>query len=194
MLKEGVKMLDLMINALRQRPDRIHVGEIRRKKEAEVAFEAIHTGHSVYGTFHANSAEDAVTRLVSPPIEIPRNTLPGISMMIVQYRNRRSGLRRTFQFAEITDEGKSNVLLQYDPKKDIQLQMNRSTSIMNNIHQFTGMSQSEIKETIVNKTNVLKYLVRNKINSVDSVGKVMAEYYTNHDYLMKCVKDNVVIK
>ncbi|MGM5488775.1 MAG: type II/IV secretion system ATPase subunit [Nanobdellota archaeon] len=192
--KGGVTMLDLMINALRQRPDRILVGEIRRKKEAEVAFEAIHTGHSVYGTFHANSAEDAVTRLTSPPIEIPRNTLPGISMLIVQYRNRRSGLRRTFQFAEIEDSGKPNVLLQYDPKKDMQIQMNRSNAIMNNIHQFTGMTQTEIKQTIINKTNVLKYLVKNKINSVDGVGKVMAEYYTNHDYLLKCVKDNVVIK
>ena len=53
--KGEVSMLDLLVNSLRMRPDRILVGEIRRKREAEVLFEAIHTGHSVYATVHANS-------------------------------------------------------------------------------------------------------------------------------------------
>jgi len=50
--KGGINMLDLTVNSLRMRPDRIVVGEIRRKAEAEVLFEAMHTGHSVYGTLH----------------------------------------------------------------------------------------------------------------------------------------------
>ncbi|PIN85570.1 MAG: hypothetical protein COV47_01365, partial [Candidatus Diapherotrites archaeon CG11_big_fil_rev_8_21_14_0_20_37_9] len=55
--KGGVSMLDLLVNSLRQRPDRIIVGETRSQKDAEVMFEAMHTGHSVYTTFHANTAE-----------------------------------------------------------------------------------------------------------------------------------------
>jgi archaeal flagellar protein FlaI len=39
------------------RPDRILVGEVRRSKETDTLFEAIHTGHSAYATFHANNAK-----------------------------------------------------------------------------------------------------------------------------------------
>jgi flagellar protein FlaI len=66
--KEGkgdVTMLDLMVNALRMRPDRIIVGEIRRAEEAEVLFEAMHTGHSVYATMHAETVFETFKRLVS---------------------------------------------------------------------------------------------------------------------------------
>ena len=53
-------MLDLAVNSLRMRPDRILVGEIRKRAEAEVLFEAMHTGHSVYGTLHANNIRETI--------------------------------------------------------------------------------------------------------------------------------------
>ena len=69
-------MLDLLVNSLRMRPDRIVLGEIRRKEEAEVLFEAMHTGHSVYSTVHAETVAETIQRLVYPPIEVPANLLP----------------------------------------------------------------------------------------------------------------------
>ena len=61
-------MLDLLVNSLRMRPDRIVLGEMRRKEQAEVLFEAMHTGHSVYSTVHANSISETIQRLTNPPI------------------------------------------------------------------------------------------------------------------------------
>lgn len=40
------------------------------------------------------------------------------------------------------------------------------------------------------KERVLKWIVKQNINAVDSVGKVMAEYYTDAENLMKFVKKN----
>lgn len=188
--KGEVSMLDLLVNSLRMRPDRILVGEIRRKREAEVLFEAIHTGHSVYATVHANDAYETVTRLTNPPIEIPKSMLPAISMIVVQFRNRRTGIRKTFQIAEILPDAEPNVLMQLDIKKGMLEKANASKALLNTIRMFTGLSDTEIKNSLSQKEAVLKWLVKQGINTVDTVGKVMAEYYTNEEKIMKIVNQN----
>ncbi len=203
--KGGVTMLDLLVNSLRMRPDRIIVGEIRRKREAEVLFEAIHTGHSVYATVHANSAEEAITRLTSPPIEIPKNMLPAISLILVQYRNRRTGLRRTFQLAEINDKAEGNILLQFNIENDkiertklfrdaLAGRKNVKSSLFSKLQLFTGMTIKQIVADIKEKEKVLKWMVAHDINFVDKVGEVMAKYYTQKEELMKLVKKNLPLK
>jgi archaeal flagellar protein FlaI len=186
--KGGVSMLDLLVNALRQRPDRIVVGEIRRKQEAEVLFEAIHTGHSVYATVHANNAKETITRLTNKPIDVPKTMLPALQLIIVQYRNRRSGLRRTFQLAEITEDAEANVLMQYEPTKDLLNTMNESKSLMGTLELYTGFTKKEIQKDLKTKQDVLAYLVKHNISTVDEVGTVMAEYYTNQERLLKHIQ------
>jgi len=186
----AITMLDLLVNSLRMRPDRIVVGEIRRKQEAEVLFEAIHTGHSVYATVHANDTNETITRLTNPPIDIPKSMIPAVSMILVQYRNRRTGVRKTFQISEILPDSSTNVLIQLNIRKDKLEKANNSVSIMKTLEMFTGMTRNEINRDIKEKELVLKYLVKHNINTVDEVGKVMAEYYTDKDNFMKIVKSN----
>jgi len=63
-LVELLDVGDLVANALRMRPDRLIVGEIRLPKEAFYTLQALHTGHDGSGTtIHASSAEDALFRL-----------------------------------------------------------------------------------------------------------------------------------
>lgn len=188
--KGGISMLDLLVNSLRMRPDRIVVGEIRRQKEAEVLFESIHTGHSVYATLHANNTHEAITRLTSPPIDIPKAMLPAVSLILVQYRNRRTGLRRTFELSEIKEDGSPNILMRYNVKEDLLKKTANSITIKNNLELYTGASQNSIKKELLEKESVLKWLTKQDINTVDGVGKVMAEYYTNKDNLMKFVRAN----
>jgi flagellar protein FlaI len=180
-------MEDLLVNSLRMRPDRILVGEIRRRQEAETLLEAIHTGHSCYATFHANSAQETVDRLTNPPIDIPTTMLPAISMILMQFRNRRTGVRRTFQIAEIMPDGKPNVLQQYDTKRDALVNKAKSKSLFNTLQLFTGMTPREIKHDLDEKQRILKYLVDLQIKNVDDVGRVLAEYYTNPENLRKHV-------
>ncbi len=188
-----VSMEDLLVNSLRMRPDRILVGEVRRKREAETLFEAIHTGHSCYATFHANSVGETINRITNPPIDVPKTMMPAIALVIVQFRNRRTGKRRTFQIAEILPDSTPNILMQYNAKKDILERVNQSKVLMDTLQMYTGFTRKELEEDLREKAKVLKYLLRNKIKSVDGVGRVMAEYYTNKNNLMKLIRENRIL-
>lgn len=192
--KGQISMEDLLVNSLRMRPDRILVGEIRRQREAETLFEAIHTGHSCYATFHANSAEEAIDRLTHPPINVPAAMIPAISLVIIQFRNRRTGNRRTFQIAETLPDGRQNTLMQYDPKKDVLQNKSKSKSLFNTLQLFTGMTPREINKDLLEKQKILKYLVDMNISSVDGVGRVMAEYYTNPENLYRAVRNKRLLE
>jgi archaeal flagellar protein FlaI len=157
--KGGITMLDLLVNSLRMRPDRIFVGEIRRKEEAQVLLEAMHTGHSVYGTIHANNAEETVTRLTNPPIDIPKGMLSSLSMILVQNRNRRTGKRRTIQIAELTKTGDPRILMQYNALKDKLEKVNESQEIFKTISLYTGMTKNKYKR-IKNKSTNTKMVLK----------------------------------
>src|SRR5881628_2499771 len=60
----GIGVADLVANALRMRPDRILVGEVRTPREASALLEALSTGHEgSLTTLHAGSAAGALDRL-----------------------------------------------------------------------------------------------------------------------------------
>jgi|GEM_PF-303507 len=181
----GISMLDLLQNSLRMRPDRIIVGEVRARKEAEVLFESMHTGHSVYGTFHAERAQEVVDRITSPPMNIPGQVMKSLHLIVNQYRNRRTGARRTFEICEVLkddgDKPKLNTLYKWNPKTDQINKMYPSIRIAEEISMFTGMSEKDIEENLKDKQVVLEYLLANGIMDVNKVGRVVTEFYLDRE-------------
>jgi flagellar protein FlaI len=181
--KGRVSMLDLMVESLRMRPDRIIVGEVRRKREAEVMFEAMHTGHAVYATIHADSAAQVVRRLTEPPIEIPKLELESLQLILVQYRDRRKGIRRTYELSELTQIASEasgvnlNTLFKWRPRTDTFEKINESTRIFGELNLHTGLTVSEIQEDLAHKKTILDWMASQGVNSADSVGELMNFYY-----------------
>ncbi|MBN2459782.1 Flp pilus assembly complex ATPase component TadA [Candidatus Woesearchaeota archaeon] len=181
--KGGVTMLDLLVNSLRMRPDRILVGEIRRKKEAEVLLEAMHTGHSVYATIHANNAEEVIMRLTNPPIEIPKPMIASLSLIVIQNRNRRTGKRRTLQLAEVTPSGDVKVIMKLNMVKDILEDAAKSDTVIDRLKLYTGMSEEDISKDLTEKARILRWMVKKNILNVNQIGVVIAKYYMGTLYL-----------
>jgi len=187
--KGEVKMLDLMVNALRMRPDRILVGEIRRQREAEVMFEAMHTGHSVYATLHADNAEQTISRLTNPPINVPKEMLDALAGMVVTFRHRRFNIRRVLEFAEV-DKGRANVLYRWEVKTDRIKGVNKMGRLATLLSLYAGMDEREIEEDVEEKMHVLNWMVKNDYDSVDQVGEIISSFYLNPDEVLDAVKTN----
>src|SRR3989339_1462903 len=164
--KGEVTMLDLLINSLRMRPDRIIVGEIRRQKEAQVLLEAMHTGHSVYATVHANNADEVIVRLTNPPIDIPKSMISSLSVVLVQSRNRRTGKRRTLQLAEVTPTGDVKILYQLNVSKDSLDVISKSETVIEKLKLYTGWSEDEINSDLKEKVNILQWMLTNKLKTL----------------------------
>ncbi|HDD46317.1 MAG TPA: CpaF family protein [Candidatus Aenigmarchaeota archaeon] len=194
--KGEVTMLQLMINALRMRPDRILVGEIRRSREAEVLFEAIHTGHSVYSTLHANTAEEAYRRLTNPPINIPPSLLESLQLIAVMHRDRRRGIRRVLEISELLVAGglgqiriELNDIFRWVPSEDKIIQIKKSQRVSRDIKLFTGMDEHEFEEDLLEKKLILKWMVKNNVNDINKVGYIVSTYYSEPEKVMKMIKD-----
>jgi len=195
--KGEVSMLDLMINSLRMRPDRIVVGEIRRAREAEVLFEAMHTGHSVYSTLHAETADQTIRRMMNPPIDVPATLLESVHLIAVMHRDRRKKIRRIFEVAEVIAEKggeagiKLNVLYRWRPDTDTIIPYRQSERLIEEIKLYTGMTDQEIKQDLQGKQKVFEYMIKNGINTINTVGKVVSEYYLNPSVVFEHVRRNL---
>ncbi len=105
-----VTQRDLLRNALRMRPDRIVVGEVRGEEALDM-LQAMNTGHdSSFSTIHANSARDALTRIENMvqmgaaqfPIRAIRTQIAGALDLVVQLERMRDGVRRLTQLSEVS--------------------------------------------------------------------------------------------
>jgi pilus assembly protein CpaF len=121
-----VTMRDLVRNALRMRPDRLIIGEVRGA-EAFDMLQAMNTGHDgSMSTIHANTTRDALTRIENM-VQMGQPNLPLIAIrtqitsavnIIVQLERMRDGVRRISQVSEIVGlEGNTvvmNDIFQYE--------------------------------------------------------------------------------
>jgi len=107
--KGQIAIRDLVRNALRMRPDRIVVGEVRDGAALDM-LQAMNTGHDgSITTIHANSARDSLSRLetmvlmagVDLPVRAIREQVSGAIDLIIQQARLKDGTRRIVAITEV---------------------------------------------------------------------------------------------
>ncbi|MCL4241414.1 MAG: CpaF family protein [Dehalococcoidia bacterium] len=116
----AITQRDLLRNALRMRPDRIIIGEIRGPEAFEM-LQAMNTGHEgSLSTVHANSPRDALARIenmvlmagVELPVTAIREQVASALHLIIQLQRFPDGVRRIVRVSEVTGMEGSTVTLQ----------------------------------------------------------------------------------
>lgn len=183
--KGELTMNDLVKNSLRQRPDRIIVGEVRGE-EAITLFTALNTGHSGFGTLHSNSARETITRLTTNPMSVPKIMIQAIDFIIMQKRiYTPSGVsyRRISEVAEIvgSEEGviQLNKIFEWNPETDSIENVSISSKTLTQIANLSGKSLYEINKEIENRELLLKHMVNQNIHRENEVNTILEMYYAN---------------
>jgi pilus assembly protein CpaF len=118
--KGAVRQRELVINALRMRPDRIVVGEVRGGEALDM-LQAMNTGHDgSLTTIHANNPRDAIARLqtmslmaeINLPDKAIRQQIAAAVSVIVQVARLSDGSRRVTQISEVIGVSDDMVTLQ----------------------------------------------------------------------------------
>ena len=118
--KGAVRQRELVINALRMRPDRIVVGEVRGGEALDM-LQAMNTGHDgSLTTIHANNPRDAISRLetmslmaeLNLPDRAIRQQITSAVSLIVQVARLSDGTRRITHISEVTGIDDEMVMLQ----------------------------------------------------------------------------------
>ena len=118
--KGEIRQRELVKNALRMRPDRVILGEVRAD-EAFDMLQAMNTGHEgSMTTIHANTPRDAVSRLetmitmggVELPLKALRQQFASAVDMVVQVQRLQGGPRRLTYITEVQNMEQDQVVMQ----------------------------------------------------------------------------------
>ncbi|RAP52671.1 MAG: secretion protein [Methanosphaera sp. rholeuAM130] len=181
--KGEITMDMLLKNSLRQRPDKLIVGEVR-SKEANTLFGALNTGHSGMGTLHANSSHETIVRLNNPPMNVPKIMINSIDFIVMQkrlYNNKKGSIRRITEVVEVTgmesDTLQLNKIYEYDPNND-KIEFHAiSCNVLNKIANMNGFSYKDVLDEIDKREKYLMEVLENDLENIDNAEEIINNYY-----------------
>ncbi|HDM60119.1 MAG TPA: secretion system protein E [Archaeoglobus veneficus] len=185
--EKEIDMYDLLKTSLRQRPDYIVVGEVRGR-EAQTLFQAMSTGHAAYATLHAGDVQQAIYRLESKPLEVPRSLIQFLDIVAVQIQWTKEGVkkRRAKGVYEILgiDPADKNLLINevyaWDPYVD-GYRLVGSMKKLEKIAMAMGEEVEVTMEEMYRRAEYLKRLHELGIRDYKEVTRMIHAYYRNPD-------------
>jgi len=180
-----VSLFDLLVAALRQRPEYVIVGEVRGV-ESFTLFQAISVGHASLSTIHAGSIAELLHRVENEPMNIPRVLFQALDAVafpaqVTVHQNRVRRIRGVTEILEIdptTKELLTNDAFRWEPSTDTFAFLGRSF-ILEEIAQRAGKTLDALSAEIRRKERYLSMMERLNMNYFRDVSRAIAAYYVN---------------
>ena len=200
--REEISMYDLLQSALHERPEYILVGEIRTDPTvSRTFFQSVFTGHPGATTFHASTAQNAINRLTSDPLDITEQMASALDLIAVQKQvsvdGQGTGPRRNMTLSEVrtpenSDETMDIVdLFRWDAQSDVieeQLDFMQNSRVLQEIAEAKGWEMDRVLEEIDKREEVLEYMVEHDITDNDRVVATTARFYRNQARVLEQVR------
>lgn len=181
--KSQVSMFDLLKASLRERPDYIIVGEIRGK-EAAILFQGMATGHAGLGTVHAERFEDLVNRMTIDPINLPKQLLTELKIVIFmkQVKVKNNVVRRAYSIVEVidynakSDKFYTSEFVRYTPSSD-EFNFQEKSLVISHLLELRGGKEDSLWTEIEKRRRILDYMHKKRVLEFKDVSNVIKAYY-----------------
>ncbi len=181
----SVTLFDLLVAALRQRPEYVIVGEVRGV-ESFTLFQAISVGHASLSTIHAGSIAELLHRVENEPMNIPRVLFQALDAVAFpsQVTVNQNRVRRVSAVTEIleidpgTKELLTNDTFRWEPSTDSFTFLGRSF-VLEEIGQRTGQSLDAMSEELRRKEGYLRLMDKLHMTYFRDVSRAIAAYYVD---------------
>jgi len=180
-----VTLFDLLVTALRQRPEYVIVGEVRGT-ESFTLFQAISVGHASMSTIHAGSIGELLHRVENEPMNIPRVLFQALDAVAfpAQIIVNNTRVRRITQVTEIlevdprTNELLTNEAFRWEPDSDKFTYLGRSF-VLESIAERTGKNLELLTQEMRRKELYLELMNRLNLTYFKDVSRAIASYYVD---------------
>jgi flagellar protein FlaI len=187
---EATSLADLVKNALRMRPDRIIVGEVRGR-EAQDLMTAMNIGKYCMGTLHASTARETIMRLQSEPMHVPEMLINLIDVIVIMRRyNLVGGIQRVVgELVETAGMEQKMVLLSclwsYDLSKRKFHESAVSSVYRDRLAEVSGWASREIIDEVRVRANLIREFLRREMSDFSTVTSVCRRYASNPQETLK---------
>ncbi len=181
---EETTLADLVKNALRMRPDRIIVGEVRGKEAGDL-MTAMNIGKYCMGTLHASTARETIMRLENEPMNVPEVLVNLVDVFVIMRRYNIDGRiqRVVGELVETAGMERKLVLLSslwsYDLVKGQSYETNVSSIYRDRLVQISGKPAKEVIEEVKIRANLISILLEKNVKDIKDVTKICRKYTTN---------------
>jgi len=178
-----ISLYDLLVAALRQRPEFIIIGEVRGT-EAFTLFQAIAVGHAALGTIHAGSMDELLARVESNPMNVPRTLVANLDAVIfaMYLKQGERNVRRIVNIVEVleldreTKELVTNTAFKWVPETDA-FQFQGRSFLFDKIRETYGVEQDVLTRELVDRANFISWMMKRGIREYGEVTELIRAYY-----------------
>ncbi|MEM0455916.1 MAG: hypothetical protein QXI75_01275, partial [Candidatus Anstonellales archaeon] len=109
--------------------------------------------------------------------------------IMVQVRNRRNNVRKTFEIAEVLDNGEVNIIYRWNFKRSA-YEKKRMKKTFELFEMYLGWKEEEVMIDLKEKEHILNWMVNNEYFDVDRVGYLVSRYYKNPEEIIEFAANN----
>ncbi|MBU2100700.1 hypothetical protein KKB11_05710, partial [Candidatus Micrarchaeota archaeon] len=135
------------------------------------------------GTIHANSPQETLVRVTSPPMNVPEVMLSGLDLIIVEHRihdKKKGTIRRITEIAEVTgvleNKTSTQTLFERDAVTDKLIKTKTQSEYIKTLMKFTGFTAKQIETELNEREQVLGKLIKGNVHEMEDVVNAMHEY------------------